>query len=41
MSAVLFLVKVEEEIKKFKNILLAREFLWDKSFAQSYEYAEK
>ena len=33
--------KIEEEIKKFKNMLLAKEFLWDKKLAQGCEYAEK
>jgi hypothetical protein len=41
MSAALFLGKDEEEKKKFKNMLLARESLWDKKLAQSCEYADK
>lgn len=33
--------EIEEKIKKFRDMLLAREFLWDKELAKSCEYAEK
>lgn len=33
--------EIEEERKKFKNMLLAKEFRWDKRLAQSCKYAEK
>lgn len=33
--------KIEKEVKKFKNMLLAKEFWWDKKLAQGCEYAEK
>jgi hypothetical protein len=33
--------EVEENIKDFRNLLLSRQFLWDKKLAKSCEYAEK